>query len=97
MQFAENFGGGIYIDSSTVTVSNCTFASNIAFGGTYEGPNPGGDAIYNYHGNLTISGSVFSDPYNIEASFFYGHDYIDGMFYSGNGGFYTDGGGNTFK
>ena len=51
----------------------------------------GGAAIYNLYGKLTISGSAFSDPYN------YGHDYIEGMFYSGNGGFYTDGGGNTFQ
>ena len=81
-QSAE-YGGGIYVNAGTVTVSNCTFASNIASQG-------GGAAIYNLYGRLTISGSTFSDPYN------YDRDYIDGMFYSGNGGFYTDGGGNTF-
>ncbi len=83
MAQSADYGGGIYVNAGTATVSNCTFASNFA-------SNSGG-AIYNLYGKLTISGSVFSDPYN------YDHDYIEGMFYSGNGGFYTDGGGNTFK
>ena len=83
MAQSAGYGGGIYVQSGKATVSNCTFASNIAY---FDGA-----AIYNLYGKLTISGSAFSDPYN------YGHDYIEGMFYSGNGGFYTDGGGNTFN
>ncbi len=46
-------GGGIYNDSGTLLVSNCTFSKNTASAAT-------GGGVINYFGSLTVSNSTFS-------------------------------------
>ena len=47
------FGGGIYNDHATLTVSNCTITGNSAFQGV-------GGGIFNDNGTLTVIGSTLS-------------------------------------
>src|SRR5947207_1252943 len=54
---ADSYGGGIYSDSSAVTVQNSTISSNSA-GATF-GDSGGG--IINYDATLTITNSTFSN------------------------------------
>ncbi len=53
----EEYGGAIYNDQGTLTLTNCTFTNNTAWGGN---TNSKGGAIYNYEGTLKILDSTFN-------------------------------------
>ena len=61
-------GGGIYIYSTTMTISGCTLSGNITLGGSSNRPIRISNDIYNANTGsdpLTVSDSVFSNntPY----------------------------------
>ncbi|MEI7982688.1 MAG: hypothetical protein WCI71_13635, partial [Bacteroidota bacterium] len=53
-----NYGGGLFIDNATVTISNCEFTGNEATRTDINGPK--GGAIYLFQGNLTVTNSSFT-------------------------------------
>src|SRR5262245_54055967 len=50
---SPNFGGGIYNDHATLTLSSCTISGNSAVQGV-------GGGIFNYHGILAVTNSTLS-------------------------------------
>ncbi len=59
----DSFGGGIYNDGGTLTVSNSTISGNSSLGGSGSlgAGNGAGGGIYNAGGTLTVSNSTISD------------------------------------
>ena len=51
-RISDHNGGGIWNDSGTLTITNCTFSGNSA---------GAGGGMWNYFGTLTITNSTFSD------------------------------------